>query len=190
MITANKIKDYQTDSPNFHLYRFGLLLWGTRSIIYTEDNMEVTLRVEEDQPHEIVMLHIPEVDTLIEVSGLWFSGIQLFLNKVTWNNIKPVVGDMKVTIGNKDNSLSFIKNFYYRSKKVAEKSWNSLVKTNLKDIRIIKSDDNSVLIVRKIEEAVLNDPELYVDNVRYLKKIQGLYPDHNSRVEKWEMTWR
>lgn len=190
MITSNKINDYLNDSPNFHLYRFGPLVWGTKYIIYTKDSNETILEIEEGQPHDIVMLHIPEVDTLIEINGLWINGIQLILNKISWSNIKPIVGNMKVTIGNKENSLSVIKNFYYRSKRVAEKSWDSLKESNLKDARVIKSDSNNILIVRKIENTVLNDPELYIDNVRYLKKIQGLYPDHNSRIEKWEMNWK
>lgn len=186
-----EIKDYLTDKPNFCWYHFGPLSWGTKILKYKVDDEEIIIKVEEARSHEIVMKHIPDTNNLIEISGIWFNNYPLALFETEWLNVKPVIATMKVTVGDETIPSSFVKVFQYRDRPTAETVWKN-TKTQILDenARILKSTDSSVTVVRRIESDILNDPELYIDNVRYLKKVHGLHPDHNSRVEKWEMNWK
>lgn len=186
-----EIKDYLTDKPNFCWYHFGPLSWGTKILKYKIDDEEIIIKVEEARSHEIVMKHIPDTNNLIEISGIWFNNYPLALFETEWLNVKPVIATMKVTVGDETIPSSFVKVFQYRDRPTAETVWKN-TKTQILDenARILKSTDSSVTVVRRIESDILNDPELYIDNVRYLKKVHGLHPDHNSRVEKWEMNWK
>jgi hypothetical protein len=180
------------DNPKFFWGHLGPLSWGSKQLKYiNSENTEVTLNVEEGKTHELAMRHISDTESITEISGIWLSQKPLKLYETNWLDVKPVIATIKVTVGDENNPSSFIKTFYYRDRKTAEDVWNNTKsQTADKDARILKSTDTSVIIIRKIESNVLNDADLYLDNVRYLKKVHGLHPDHNSRVEKWEITWR
>ena len=185
-------KSFITDEPKFYFYKLGKASWGTKTLKYKDINgKEVAISVEPNVIHDILMRHIPDTKVITEISGIWWGDKIIMEYEDEWFDVLPVIATIKVTIGEESNPLSIIKTFHYRDQKFARDMWNSTINlTYDKDSRVLKQSENSVTIVRKMEDDVLGDPELYIDNVRYLKRVHGLHPDHNSRMEKWEINWK
>lgn len=185
-------KDFVMDNPNFTWFSFGPFAWGSKRLKYiTFPDTQHIIELKKGVAHEASMRLVPDTGAIIEMSGIWFNEHPIMEFEVTWLNVKPVVATIKASVGDEKNPSSFLKIFYYRDHRTAGEVWDNT--RNLhgdKNARVLRADEKSVTIVRKIEEDILNDPDNYIDNVRYLKKVNGLHPDHNSRVEKWEINWK
>lgn len=190
-LVQNEIKDFKTEKPNFAWYQFGPFKWGTRYLRYQrEDGLKERLTIEGWEHHNNTMLLVPDTNEIIENAGIWWNDRKLFDYDSEWINVSKVVAQIKATIGNSDNTDQITKTFNYRDIKLAKESWSDIVNTaDTEKVRVFKRGENNVTIVRQLDEDVLSDPDLYIKNIVFLKKIKSLHQDHNSRVEKWEINW-
>lgn len=183
--------DFRDDNPNFSLYKFGPLQWGTQKIEYLDQNGQfVTMTLKPWGYHHTTLMLLPQTESIIETCMLNLSELNVFTYKVQWQNIPKVVAHIHVTIGEENNKDSIQLNFYYRDMKIAKNRWNDIVKNSSNtESRVLKSDNKSLLVARQMDLEVLSDPDLYLLYTKYLKSIKGLHWDHNSELERWTITW-